>query len=321
MAVQSKPLLTELNMSSIPTFVKSSQPKAIAANLACFGAMAMWAIGFPAADVLLQSWDALSLNLVRQVLAVVVLMIFWIAADGWMSVYNAQWLKGTIVGGIGFGIGSTLLLVGQKLSDPVTPAIAAAMMPIAGATLEVIFDGRQLKFKLIIGIILALTGGYLATGANLLNSSFGFGASICLLAVFLFAWGTRSTTQQFKAMSPIGQTTLTLAGATVITLVVYLGALGLGFKGTKIGDMGSNSVLMILVISLVSLAFAQLLWIKAAGNLGILLASFHMNAVPFYVMVVLVIMFNHSWDWVQAIGAAIVACGVLIAQWPEPKVR
>jgi len=308
-------------MPSTPSPIKSSQPKAVAANLACFSAMAMWALGFPAADVLLQSWGTLSLNSVRQVLAVGGLMIFWIAADGWVSVYNAQWLRGTIVGGIGFGIGSTLLLVGQKLSDPVTPAIAAAMMPIAGATLEVIFDGRQLKFKLIIGIILALTGGYLATGADLDNSSFGFGALICLAAVFLFAWGTRATTQQFKGMSPIGQTTLTLVGGAVITLVVYLGALGLGFQGTTIGDMGSNSVSMILVISFVSLAFAQLLWIKAAGNLGILLASFHMNAVPFYVMVVLVIMFNHSWDWMQAIGATIVACGVTISQWPESKVR
>jgi len=36
-------------------------------------------------------------------------------------------------------------------------------------------------------------------------------------------------------------------------------------------------------------------------------------------MVVLVIMFNHSWDWMQAMGAAIVACGVTIAQWPESK--
>jgi drug/metabolite transporter (DMT)-like permease len=308
-------------MSDISSPKKSSQPNAILANCACFGAMAMWAVGFPAAEILLQSWGALSLNALRQLLAVGCLLIFWLAADGWMSIYNARWLKGTLVGGIGFGIGSMLLLVGQKLSDPVTPAIAAAMMPIAGAALEVIFDGRQLKLKLIIGIVLALTGGYLATGINLENSSFGFGALICLTAVILFAWGTRATTQQFKDMSPIGQTTLTLSGAVVVTLVVYLVALGLGFQETKIGKVDSNSVSLILVFSLVSLAVAQLLWIKAAGSLGILLASFHMNAVPFYVMVVLVIMFNHSWDWIQAIGAAIVACGVTIVQWPGSKSR
>jgi len=308
-------------MSGVLLSKKSSLPNPIVANFACFGAMAMWAIGFPAADVLLQSWGSLSLNALRQLLAVGVLLIVWSAADGWMSVYNARWLKGTWVGGIGFGIGSILLLVGQKLSDPVTPAIAAAMMPIAGAALEVIFDGRQLKLKLIFGIVLALTGGYLATGTNLDNSNFGLGALICLTAVFLFAWGTRATTRQFIDMSLIGQTTLTLSGAAVVTTGVYLVALGLGVEEAKIGKFDSNSLLMILIFSLVSLAFAQLLWIKAAGNLGILLASFHMNAVPFYVMVVLVIMFNHSWDWMQAMGAAIVACGVTVAQWPESKLR
>ena len=281
--------------------------------------MAMWALGFPAAEVLLQSWGTLSLNSARQLLAVGGLLIFWIAADGWLSVYNARWIKGTLVGGLGFGVGSILLLVGQKLSDPVTPAIAAAMMPIAGAALEVIFDGRRLKLKLVVGIILALTGGYLATGVNLENSSFGLGALICLTAVILFAWGTRATTRQFSDMSPIGQTTLTLAGATIFIVFVYLGALILGLPGTQIGKIDGNSLSMIFIFSLVSLAFAQLLWIRAAGHLGILLASFHMNAVPFYVMVVLVLIFNLSWDWVQAIGAAIVACGVTVAQWPETK--
>jgi len=306
-------------MSGILLPEKSFQPNPIVANFACFGAMAMWGIGFPVADVLLQSWGSLSLNALRQSLAVGVLLIFWLAADGWMSIYNARWLKGAWVGGIGFGIGSILLLVGQKLSDPVTPAISAAMMPIAGAALEVIFDGRQLKLKLIIGIVLALVGGYLATGTNLENSNFGFGALICLTAVFLFAWGTRATTRQFIDMSPIGQTTLTLSGSAVVTSIVYLVALGLEFEEATIGILDSNNLSMILIFSLISLAFAQLLWIKAAGNLGILLASFHMNAVPFYVMVVLVIMFNHSWDWMQAMGAAIVACGVTIAQWPESK--
>ena len=46
------------------------------------------------------------------------------------------------VGGIGFGFGAILLLVSQKMSDPVTPAIVAAMMPIAGAAIEVVLDKR-----------------------------------------------------------------------------------------------------------------------------------------------------------------------------------
>lgn len=44
------------------------------------------------------------------------------------------------------------------------------------------------------------------------------------------------------------------------------------------------------------------------------LASFHMNAVPFYVMVIVVLSLGRDWDWMQAIGAALVAVGVLVSQ-------
>lgn len=66
--------------------------------------------------------------------------------------------------------------------------------------------------------------------------------------------------------------------------------------------------------SIASLAFAQLLWIWGAG-LGISLASFHMNAVLFYVMVmvIVVILLDGEWRWMQAVGAALVAMVVIIS--------
>jgi drug/metabolite transporter (DMT)-like permease len=39
-----------------------------------------------------------------------------------------------------------------------------------------------------------------------------------------------------------------------------------------------------------------------------------MNAVPFYVMVVVVLLLGESWSWWQAMGAVLVAIGVLLAQ-------
>ena len=164
-----------------------SRPSAVNANLACFAAMMMWATGFPAGEVLLESWGAISLQSVRFILGVSVLLLFWILADGLPSVLDAPWCRGVAVGGLGFGLGALLLLLGQKLSDPVTPAIAAAMMPIAGAALEVVLDKRKLRLHLLIGITLAMTGGYLATGVRLGDGAFGLGALLCLVAVVLFA--------------------------------------------------------------------------------------------------------------------------------------
>jgi len=55
------------------------------------------------------------------------------------------------------------------------------------------------------------------------------------------------------------------------------------------------------------------LWIKGVGQIGIAVASFHLNATPFYVMLIL-LMFGNDWNWVQAAGAFILALGVIIAQ-------
>ena len=66
--------------------------------------------------------------------------------------------------------------------------------------------------------------------------------------------------------------------------------------------------------SVASLALAQFMWIRGSAGLGIMLASLHMNAVPFYVMVIVVLFLGESWNWWQAVGAAVVAVGVLLAQ-------
>ena len=296
-----------------------SSPSMITANIACFMAMLMWAVGFPTGQILLETWGAISLNSVRLLIAVVSLMFFWIVSEGMPTVLAAPWRLGLTVGGIGFGFGSLLLLVGQKMSDPVTPTIVAAMMPIAGASIEVVLDKRKLHLQLLGGIVLVMVGGLLATGVRLSNGKFGLGAMFCLLAIFLFAWATRKTTRDFQTLSSLGQTTITLVGAFVITLFVHGSFLVLGFGETEIGNMDSNNIMLLLIFSLPAIAFSQLLWIWAAGRLGILMASLHMNAVPFYVMLILVMFLGDPWGWDQGIGAVLVATGVLLAQAPVPK--
>ncbi len=291
-----------------------NQPGPAPANLACFAAMFMWAFAFPASEVLLESWGVMALIVVRTGLAVTALTVLWLWADGLSQVLAAPWVRGLTVGGVGFGIGAVLLLAGQKLSDPVTPAIAAAMMPIAGAAVEVVFDKRRLRLHLIIAIVLAFIGGLLAAGVNLSDGTFGIGALFCVLAIVLFAWVTRSATRDFQTLSPIGQTTITLIGSLVVVVIIFGVCFITGFGEVHIGLTDSRNLMLLLVMSIASIALAQLLWIWGAGGLGVLLASLHMNLAPFYVMAIVVVFMGEQWVWGQAFGAALVGVGVLVAQ-------
>lgn len=301
-------------MSSNAEFLSAQRPNIVKSNLTCFSAMMMWAFAFPIAEVLLASWGTIALVLIRQLIAVSALFAFWLWIDGWAKVRAANWWRGINVGGIGFGLGSMMFLVGQYLSDAVTPAIAASMMPIVGAVLEVTLDGRRMRPRLLLGILLALTGGLLATGARIDEGNFGWGSLLCLLSVILFAWATRATTNEFRSLSFVGQTAITLSGSLLVVSGIYLLLLFLGFPGTAIGSLDLRHSALLVFSSIASLALAQFLWIRGASGLGILLASLHVNAVPFYVMVIVVLMLDASWNWLQAAGAVLVACGVMLAQ-------
>lgn len=292
----------------------TNSPGIITANLACFVAMFMWAFAFPASEVLLQTWGVMALILVRTILAVSTLTVIWLWVDGFSKLRLAPWFHGLKIGGIGFGIGAILLLVGQKLSDPVTPAIAAAMMPIAGAAVEVVLDKRMLKLHLIVAIVLAFIGGIFAGGVNLNDVTFGIGALFCVIAIVLFAWVTHATTNDLKLLSPIGQTAITLIGCLTVVLVAYIVSVIIGVKEYHIGLTGVTEITLLMVMAVASIALAQLLWIWGAGGLGILLASLHMNIAPFYVMAIVVIFMGDQWNWSQALGAALVGIAVLIAQ-------
>ena len=301
-------------MSTSAESLKPAPQGIFAANLTCFMAMAMWSFAFPIAEVLLETWDTVALVFWRMLSGVLTLLLFWICLEGWRQVVGADWRRGIGVGGFGFGLGSVLFLAGQAMSDAVTPAIAASMMPIVGAFLEVLFDGRRMRSRLVFGIVCALVGGLLATGTRLDEGNFGWGSLLCLVSVVLFAWATRATTLGFPTLSFTGRTAITLAGAQVILAVIYVTMLLTGIEGTQIGSTTPLHLGLLVFAGIASAALAQYLWIHAASRLGILLASFHMNAVPFYVMVVMVMFLGASWNWWQAAGAGMVGLGVWLAQ-------
>ncbi len=70
---------------------------------------------------------------------------------------------------------------------------------------------------------------------------------------------------------------------------------------------------LVLIYGWLGLGISQIFWIKSVSKLGIGVASFHLNAAPFYVMLILFIL-GDSWVWSQAIGAVIVITGVILAQ-------
>ena len=286
---------------------------ALAANLICLASMLTWAAGLPAAQLVIPHIPPITLTALRTLLAASVLMPLWWLVEGPAPIRSAHWGRGMFVGGICIGLGAVLLVIAQAKTDPVTVAVITAIMPVLGIALEVMLEGRRLTIAVIAGLGLSLAGGFIAYGAGAGAPTFGIGALAALGSILAFTWGSRATVTAFPDLTPLGRTAITVSGAAIIASIAALGYSSFGGPPTDWAALGPPEIAALLLFGIGSLAVSQVLWIMAVGRLGIGLSSLHMNAVPFYVMLILFAL-GHAWNWPQAYGAIIVAIGVLIAQ-------
>ncbi len=298
-------------MTDAPLSLPRGQQLALG-NLMGVGSMVFWAAGFPAAEVLLDTWDPLALIFARFVMAMLILLPVWLLVDGGAVLRNARWGRGTFVGGLAFGVGAYLIILAQWLTDPVTVAIIAAASPVTATVIEMIWGKRRLRLPFILGLAASVIGGVIATG-NAPQTHLGLGAFLAIIACFLFTWGSFIAVRDFPDLTPLGRTTITLFGGLVVTGVAFVIAVLAHWVPVPTQIWDGQTIGLMAIYGLGGLALSQFLWIAAVGRLGVAVTAFHINIAPFYVMLFLVAL-GQAWSWPQAIGAAVVALGVVLAQ-------
>ncbi|NHB77377.1 DMT family transporter [Rhodobacter calidifons] len=285
----------------------------LAANLICLASMVVWAAGLPAADLIIPHMPPIALTAARTTLAALVLLPVWIAAEGIGTVTRANWVRGAWVGFVTLGLASFFVILALQFNDPVTVAIVSAAMPLVGILLECFADKRPFSRALALGLALSLIGGLIAVSGAEGKVDFGLGVLAALASVTLYAWGSRETVKALPDLSPLGRVTITLAGCAAVALIAALGDGLIRGNWPDWPAIGPAEFGGLAVFGIGSMAVSQLMWIIAVGRIGIGAASMHMNAVPFYVML-MVFVLGGPWNWAQTLGAIIVVTGALIAQ-------
>ncbi|PQM59835.1 MAG: hypothetical protein CL523_04250 [Actinomycetales bacterium] len=284
-------------------------------NSALFFSMFFFASGFVAVEFLLaEGWHPIQLNFLRHSLVVLILIPIWILFDSLDALLKANWKWGIFVGGLGFGCGSCLLLYSQIFSDPVTITIIIAVFPAVSVILEVILDNRILNRELVIGILISIIGGCIAVLGSEDLVKVSWGAILAIAAVFLFAWASRANVIDFPNLSTLGQTTITMIGSfTFISVIFLILIISDKIMDSFIIKASMKEYLQLTIYAFLGMAFSQFLWLLGIKKIGLGLASIHMNATAFYVMIILSF-FGGSWNNFHLVGAIIVGIGVFISQ-------
>lgn len=285
----------------------------LTANLICLTSMVIWAAGLPAADLIIPHMPPVALTAARATLAALVLVPVWWLLEGTHTLRRANWLRGAWVGFVTLGLASFFVIIALQFNDPVTVAIVTAIMPVMGILLECVADKRPFTRALALGLALSVIGGLVAVSGSAGNLDFGIGVLAALASVICYTWGSRETVKALPDLTPLGRSAVTVGGCAVVALIVAV-ADGV-FRGQwpDWQTIGWPEFAGLAIFGIGSMAISQLLWIIAVGRIGIGAASMHMNAVPFYVML-MVFLLGGPWSWLQTLGAAVVVIGALIAQ-------
>jgi drug/metabolite transporter (DMT)-like permease len=285
----------------------------LTANLICLASMVIWAAGLPAANLIIPHMPAVALTAARATLAALLLLPIWWLVEGRAVVLGADWLRGAWVGFVTLGLASVFVVLALQLNDPVTVAIVTAIMPVAGILLECVADRRPFTRALALGLVLSVVGGIVAVSGEGGKLDFGFGVLAALASVLCYTWGSRETVKALPDLTALGRSTVTVAGCAAVMLVAALCDGLLRGNWPDWGAIGLPEFAGLAIFGIGSMAVSQLLWIVSVGRIGIGAASMHMNAVPFYVML-MVFALGGPWSWFQTLGAAIVVTGALLAQ-------
>ena len=307
-------------MTASSNTAPTQRHSALWANTLCLLSMLIWAAGLPATKFLVDPIPPVALTALRTGIAGIVLVVAWALIEGTATLRRAPWGRGLAVGSVVMGLGAVLVAVALDRTDAVTVAIITATMPIVGIALECLLDGRRLTAGLIAGLVLSVAGGVVALGADADRPALGTGALAAFGSVLAFTWGSRATITSFPLLTPLGRTAITVAGAGIVMTVAALVLSAAGLLTVDWHRLGWAEAGALGLSSIGSIAISQTLWIMAVGALGIGISSLHMNATPFYVMLIACLL-GAPWNWPQAAGAAIVVAGVLVAQGLVPLWR
>ncbi|WP_254445780.1 DMT family transporter [Ruegeria arenilitoris] len=291
--------------------VSAGQNSALPGNGLAVASMLTWAAGFPAAEVLLQTWPPVALFVARLALAVAVMVPIWFLIDGRQRVLRARWRHALLVGGV-LGAGMFLIILAQKLTDPVTVAIIASCAPLFATLIELATGTRRLRWNFAVGVLVSIIGGLIATSA-VAPAQLGLGAVCAIVSTGLFCWASMATARDFPELSQTGRSTITFAGGLVMALVLFGVAAQMGMDVMPTAAFDAQQAGMLVIYALIAMGLSQVFFIASVGKLGVALASFHINIAPFYVMLIMLVL-GDEWNWTRALGAAIVAVAVVLAQ-------
>jgi len=282
----------------------------------------VWGTPIPLFDILLERWDPVLLAMLRYLLALpVLLVLLWLVEPrrrlgGRLRPPGVSWGRLALLGGVGMAGFAVPFLVGLRYSDPVTVAVLAATSPVIAALVAWAWLGERPGHGIGLGIALALAGGLL-TRLDLSAAGGGLrlegGEPLVLIALVCWSWYSIAAQRWLAGCSQLHLTSVTVLPATAIMALLYGLLLWLGLVAAPPAAPAEHDWLLVVWLSVSTVAIGVLTWNLGVKHLGVVVASMYLNLIP-VVAVLSAVALGAEARPEQLAGGLLVLTGVVQAQ-------
>lgn len=284
-----------------------------------------WAGNFVFGKPLLDALPPFGINLIRWVLACIVLVALTLALEGRLPrPARGQWPGLIVMALSGVVMFNALVYLSLVYTTSTNAALINGATPVltmvlgAAAGLERL-TGRRLAgaFVSLIGVSWIVSRGSLEA---LIELSFNRGDLIMLIAALLWAVYTVLLNHMKGTLTPLA--TLTIVAVLALPPLSVLG--GYDLLAHHLGPITPVDIVGLLYISLVASVAAFMAWSVGIGSIGAARGSIFLNLIPVFTAIIAVLTLGERLGLVQLIGGMLVIGGVTLASsrgWKRPDRR
>jgi drug/metabolite transporter (DMT)-like permease len=283
------------------------------------GLVAIWGANFSVLKLGLEVMPAQLFNGVRMVMAAAIFVVF-LSAQGGLRWRREDVLKIVGLGLIGHAGYQILFIEGLSRTAVGNSALMLASVPMWVAIIGAVLGYERLSRGGWLGIGLAFAGVVaVILGSNqALSASSLLGDGLTLLATLCWSGYTAFSQPLLTRYSPVQLTGMSLVAAVpVLAIAGLLAPPGLNYDWSR---FNAEAGLALLFGSILSVNVCYVIWYRGVQRLGGARTAVFSNITPLVAIVVAWVSRDEPLQPVYAIGAALIAGGVLMTRFSRPSV-
>jgi drug/metabolite transporter (DMT)-like permease len=279
-----------------------------------------WAGNFVFGKPLLEALPPFGINLVRWVLACLVLVPLTLALEGrFPRPARHQWPTLVAMALTGVVLFNALVYLSLLYTTSTNAALINGTTPILTMVLAAAVGLDRLTGRRLAGALVSLVGvGWIVSRGSLgalIGLSFNRGDLIMLVAALTWAIYTILLNRMRGALSPLA--TLTIVSVLAVPPLGVIG--GYELMSRPIGTITPTVVLGLGYISVLASVAAFMAWSVGIKGIGAARGSIFLNLIPVFTAVIAVLTLGERIGLVQLIGGSLVIGGVTLASLRDRK--